>query len=264
MKKTIFLASLLLSCISIFGADLSQIESTLLPQIKNIDAYNKLSNSKKIRANQGEKHAEHNKVFTEELLKYTSEDASTLTQSFDSLRKYMFIVTSLDRKFRIYSWLKDEKDDMRYYENIFQYEANGKIYSTKLVEDDDLNPKGLFTAIETLQKDSTHIIYLGIMEAAYSDNDFYTSIEPFKIEGDNLVDSLMIFKVLNKQNKLETKHNLSVLYNPNKKRADKTPIKFESKKKTIKMRMVNSDGEIQSESETYEFDGEFFVKPEKK
>ncbi len=218
MKK-LFLSTLLLSLtVLAFSGEKTPTESELLEHIKTINSYNNEIKLTKRRVNPIEDLKKENQILTDLLLKYTSEDASTLTQPFDSLRKYMFIATSEDGKLRIYSWQKEENDDMKYYENIFQYEAEGKVYSTKLVEDDDFNPKGLYTAIETFEKDSNEVIYFGKLDAIFSEKDYSTSIETFKIEGTELIDSLMIFKVYDDFDKLETKHNISVLYNPNKKK----------------------------------------------
>jgi hypothetical protein len=189
------------------------------------------------------------------ILDYGREESSTISHPFDSLRKYIDIASSDDHKFRVYSWHIGQYDKMEYFVNIFQYEAQGQMYTEMINYNDEYDPKGYYSEIKTLQCGTDTTIYLGYFHAFYSPRDFCDSYQTFRIVGNELRDSIPIFQI--KGDSLSGA--LDVLYNPaSQKRSMRKLIFFNDKKKQIKCRLTDNYGLILSKYRKYSFNGKFF------
>jgi hypothetical protein len=132
-------------------------------------------------------------VFMDKLLHYTSTNPATLTWHFDSLQQYMNIVTSGDRKFRIYSWDTWTGGTMHFFDNVYQYNAFGKIKSMTSGQDGENDPKSTFYKIFQV-KTPKNTIYIAAYNAVYSGRDKAGGVKLFTIEKGGLNDTVKLFR----------------------------------------------------------------------
>src|SRR5205823_3655858 len=108
----------------------AQIEQRLSAHLKAIEKYSMYTGSRDSDALERE-----NKALRQDLLKYAAL-SSTIKYEFKSIpRKMMYIATSSDGKFRIYSWDTETGGTAHLYESIFQYLGkSGKAHSWSSVK----------------------------------------------------------------------------------------------------------------------------------
>jgi hypothetical protein len=264
MHKHLLALVILFNCVCGFSNSPQNIEQELLTHLHKIDRLQHHQGKYSMRNGSFDSLIVENRLFKAKLLQYTTEEASTFTFAFDSLRKYIYITNSDDNKLRVYSWHTGDSESMCFYNNIYQYQSGSNIFSTTLTEDDAYNPRGYFTDIQSLKRDSD-TVYLGYFHAFYSPKDFSDSYETFRIEGDKLQDSIPIFKVKNVAHRDTVLSSLFVLFNPiTTKNWKKNHLLFlDSKKKILKVRQTDSDGNILHKNTSYSFNGKEFEIPQK-
>lgn len=259
MKRILFSFLFVFISIQIFSESADSIEKVLLPHIKKINHW---QHQQKKKIYPLDSLMSESRTLKKLLLDYTTQESGTFSYPFDSLRKYIDIVTSDDGKLRIYSWHAYDKESMQFYNNVFQYEANGQIYATQLTPDDEFNPKGTYSDIETLKRDSD-VIYLAYFHAFYSPKDYAESYETFSIQGTTLQDSIPIFKTAETGKSVTS--SLCVLYNPiTSKKKDDDLIFFDKKKKRIKIRTTDDSGSLTNKYEYLNYKEKIFESEEKK
>lgn len=259
MKKTL---TILFFALAFTASAMSpqSIENDLLLHLRKIKIWQHKQTSRSVRNRSFDSLMVESRIFKDKMLRYTQEEASTFTYAFDSLRKYIMICTSEDAKLRIYSWHTGDSESMCYYNNIFQYEAGGKILATAMSEEDEYNPRGYFMQIQNIQREKD-VVYLGYFRAFYSPKDFSDSFETFRIEGSVLKDSIPIFKTKDVNRKDAVVSSVFVLYNPEslKKRKENKLLTFDSKRKQIKLTLTDNFGKILSKKLVYDFKDDQFV-----
>jgi len=96
--------------------------------------------------------------------------ASVLKYPFNELKKQIYVATSKDGKFRIYSWDTETGGTMHFFENVFQFQgAGGKVISKAAVLDDD-DSGGFYTDVFQVTTKSG-MLYLGRMTSIVSSLD---------------------------------------------------------------------------------------------
>ncbi len=237
-----------------FAVSLPEIESELIASVKKINywkasPYDAHENFRSFDS----LYIENNNLKTK-ILNYCVTHPAMLSYSFDSLRNYIDVATSDDNKFRIYSWWIGEKDKMEYFVNIFQYEAQGKVYSTMINYDDEYDPKGYYSEIHSLQLGGDTTIYMGYFHAFYTPKDFSHSYQTFQIVGQELQDSIPLFKMND-----SIMSSIEVLFHPvSQSRFTKKLLFYNPKKQQIKIRQTDNFGMILSSYKKLVFNGRYF------
>lgn len=248
----IFLASF-----SAFGQTNDKIEQELVGHIKNIQEWSYYKGSEN-----GERLGNELDVFKTKLLKYTKLPA-TLKYKFSELGKYLFIATSEDGRFRVFSWDMQSGGTMHFFETVYQYsDAKGRVHS----ESSDL-PEGdagsFVHDVFTLETKSGKVYLLcstARLSSAYSSQ----SVRLFKIDGTALDDDIKIIKTKSGLTSI-----ISFEYDPfsfaERKERPVKLISFDKKTNTLKIPVVIEDKEFPNGRATgrfinYKFDGTYFVK----
>lgn len=94
------------------------------------------------------------------------------------------ITTSSDTKLRIYSWDNNQGGTMRFFDQIIQFNDEGKIKSYLKIADEDA--QSFVSKIYSLKNDKKETIYLTINNSIYSTKDAAQSIFAYKIEKNSL------------------------------------------------------------------------------
>ena len=241
----------------------AQIERDLLAKIKKIDKASAYTSTQR----DDDLLEKVNTDFKASLLKYTKL-APTLRYSFPQLSKEVDIVTSADKKFRVYTWDRQDGGTMHFYETVYQYLGDkGKVFSRGIPasknEDENGDPHAFAIDIFSLDTKSGPV-YMLLSSSVLSTSEATQQIDLFRIKG-NLLD--------NRVKLIKTKSGLtntlgfefdffSVVDRPQR---PLRLISYNAATKTIKLPIVIVDkkyqyGRVTPRSITYKFNGTYFVK----
>lgn len=245
------------SAFSAYGQTDAGIEQELVGHIKNIQkwsAYGSDFNEALL--------AKENAIFKAKLLNYTK-SVSTLKHKFSELDKYLYLATSEDGKFRIYSWDTEGGGSMHFFETVYQFQdKDGNVYSkSSNLQEGDAGAfvSGIFD-IDT----QNGKVYLARFSSILSNKDAYQSINLFKIEGASLDDKIKLIKTKSGlTNTLGFGYDFFSVVD-----REERPIKlilYDKETKTIKIPVVIVDKEFSSgrvigKFINYKFDGTYFLK----
>ncbi len=246
--------------LSAFGQSNAQIEKELVTAIKDVQKYSNYGSGY-----DEDKLSKANDVFEEKLLKYTK-TSSTLNYKFSELSDLLYVATSDDRKFRIYSWDMEDGGTMHDYSSVYQYQgADGKVYSkTDEKTGEEEGGAGSFVYdIFTVDAKSGKI-YIVCSTFIGSTSDHSQSASLYKIKGKTLDNNVKLIKTKSGlTNSLGFEYNFfSVVDRPER------PVKlisFDKKTKTLKIPVVIEDkefpnGKVTNKFISYQFNGTYFVK----
>ena len=249
--------------VSSFGFGQVTKESDTDPELLasfNIIGYwaNYVSDDDKI--NSADSLTKANKTFKNQLLNITSREPGSILQAMTDLVSLgVYIATSEDKKFRIYSWDTQTGGSMRFFDNVYQYalengtasEANPKTDLVKV-------PHGFYTQIFTVPT-KKGVFYMGYLNEIYSNKDNYQALKLFGIEGANLNTQLKLIKTkTGLHNQLGFDYDFfSVVDRPER------PIQliaYDPIKKSITIPVVLAKGQVSNKKIVYVFDGVNFLK----
>ncbi len=189
--------------------------------------------------------------------------ASVLKYPFNELKKQMFVATSKDGKFRIYSWDTETGGTMHFFENVFQYQAaNGKVMSKAAVLD-EADAGGFYSDIFQVRS-ANGPVYIGRMTSILATSDFYEEVCLFRISGTKLDNQLRLFKTkAGMQNRIGYEYDFFSVVD--RKERPISLARFDEKTSTILIPVVIADkasdgpGRVTNRFIKYRFDGKSFV-----
>ena len=199
-----------------------------------------------------------NERFNETLWNGLSQNDSTLTYTFADLKAAgVYVCSSEDKKFRIYSWDTYTGGTMHFFNYLYQYSDGANVYTYR-VSIEEGHPARFFSKIFTFVNGG-YTYYFGIGNAILSTSEVTQSIHTFQIDGDELFDDVRIIKTgSGLKNSISVPFNFfSVVDRPER---PVELIKFDNKKKTIYIPLVKEDGTVTEKYIYYKFDGNYFVK----
>ncbi|MBK7705945.1 MAG: hypothetical protein IPJ30_09230 [Acidobacteria bacterium] len=245
-----------LSCLPTFAQTPQTIEKELVNHAKRI---------RTLATEEGQDNAvkldAENDALKAKLVKY-GRLASVLKYPFNELKKHLFVATSKDGKFRIYSWDTETGGTMHFYENVFQFQGgDGKVYAKAAVLDEG-DSGGFYSDIfQVSTKNGT--VYLGRMTATLSTKHSYEEVALFKIDRRTLDDRVRLFKT-----KAGLQDHIGFEYNffsvVNRKERPIKLIQFDERSNTVRIPVVliKKDDEIGTVTKrfiNYRFNGTHFV-----
>lgn len=251
MKKLFTIILIALSATA-YGQNLSMIEKDLLKTLKRIHYWSEIGYQDKLSV--GDSLSKENSLLKKKLLKYAKDQPLTLGYDFNVLQKEgLTIATSVDKKFRIYSWDTYTGGTMHFFENVYQYQAGNTVLAKAVGSTGDA--KGFFSEIFTMNT-STGPIYLGYLHAILSTKLAYQNIFLFKIENRQLKDANLIKTKSGLNNSLGFEFDFfSVI---DRKERPVKLIYFDEAKKEIRIPLVKANGEVTPKFITYKYNGSYF------
>lgn len=201
-----------------------------------------------------------NSLFKKLLIKYLTEDPSSLTEKMDIVVKTgLMIASSSDSLFRIYSWDTETGGTMRFYENIYQYRSGNKVLVQKPVSDIEGDPNSWFSKIYNLPTDNG-TYYIGVEYSDFSNRDKYTGLSFFKIGNDTLLDKIKLVKTSKgMESGIGISYDFfSVVDHPER---PLELIKYNPITTIVSVPIVKEEnGSVTDKYETYKFTGKYFEK----
>lgn len=245
------------------GQTVASIEKELLAKIKKIDKASAYTSA----ARNDELLSSLNDDLKASLIRFTKQ-ASTLHYGFPKLSKEIDIETSADKKFRVYTWDRQDGGTMHFYETVYQYLGDGKVHSRGVSgskdKDADWQDSGAFV-IDIFSLDTkAGTVYMVLSSSILSTSESTQQIDLFKISGDTLDDEVKLIKTkAGLTNTLGFEFDFfSAVDRPER---PLRLISYNAATKTIKLPIVIVDnkyqyGRVTERSITYRFNGNYFVK----
>ena len=193
--------------------------------------------------------------FGNEFKRLIKTNATTLTYPFKKLTKYCDIITSTDGNFRVYSWDTWLGGTMHFFNQIYQYKDNGKVF-TKIPEYEEGEASSFFSKIYTVGINNK-AYYLTIYNGIYSNKEARQSISIFTIDDDQL-DTVKLFRTKTKSlNSIDVSFDFfSVVDRPER---PLELITYDKKQKIIYIPLVNENGQVTQKNIQYQLkDGYFY------
>ncbi len=200
-----------------------------------------------------------NLSFRNKLEFYTSNFPSSLTHPFDSLQgENIYIASSKDKMFRIYSWDTWQGGTMHIFENVIQYKSEGKVYSQTFYDSSEYGDNYIpfYSQIFTLNTEGK-TYYLAIANGVYSTKYVSQSLKIFTIENGSLNDSV---KLIKSEKTLVNSIDLHFDFFSVVDRAERPLrlIKYDEKLKLFSVPIVRDEEIVTDKYELYKFTGQYF------
>jgi len=265
--KYMILIFILFGSASAFGQDMKEIEAKLVSVFHKYDEWNDKRVDFRDKDDFDSMGICYDSMHTAEasftnlLLYYTSKYPTTLQYDFKELRKVRIgVLTSSDKKFRIYCWLEKDHGTMIEITNIFQFESGGKVYSEYInpyqtedpAESDEEPDLTDYDSIYSLSL-GNRTIYIGEWSAIEDGSDFGAGFNFFEVKDSVLDTELPIIK----QGK-HLKSSISTWYRPTEDYVDIT--KCVKAGKILKIRRGNRMGVLSKKYDVYWFNGKYYDK----
>lgn len=244
---------ILLFVFSAFAQNNKAIEAELLRHLKAISDN---ADKEKIRDRE-------NNLLRQKLLKY-GRNASTLKYDFKGLGTGMYVATSKDGKFRIYSWDTQSGGTMKFFDGIYQYQSSkGKVFSKPFIRR-GLFARGFYSQIFQVEMGKSKA-YLATSNLVLSTSAMHQDIEGYVIDGEKLNTNVRLIRTTTAlRNSVGFDFDFfSVVDRPER------PIKlfsYDEAKKQFRFPIVLEDkkfpngGRVTNRFITYRFNGKYFVK----
>lgn len=255
--KIILFFSILLLAVPIFAQTPAVIEGELLADLADVSKYGSYGGTSDY-----DKLAAANNAIDEKLKKYGNR-LDVLKYGFPKLNGKIYVVTSKDGKFRIYSWDMQSGGTMHDFASVFQFQGKSGKVLTWTDEDEDESAGSFYTQIFQVTSNSGPI-YLANSNFIGSTSLHGQSIKTMRINGDALDrDPKLIKTSSGLQNSIGFGYDFFSVVD----RAER-PIKlftFNETRKEFKFPVVIEDektpqGRVTNKFITYRFNGTHFVK----
>ncbi len=195
------------------------------------------------------------KQFTDSLTYLIKNNNSTLNYPFEKLQKEnaLKMVTSADKKLRVYSWDNNSGGTMRFFNQMYQFNANGNIMVNESLASND--SQAYFSKIYTVQNKNNESIYLVISNSILSSKYSVQHINAYKIDSKNLQNAAVFKTKTNTLDKISVEYDFfSVVDRPER---PVELITFENN--TLKIALVDDKQNVTSKNLIYEWNGDVFV-----
>jgi len=199
----------------------------------------------------------HSEKFSHEFTGFIKSNSRALGFPFRKLvdSNYVQIKTSSDGNFRIYSWDTWIGGTMHDFKTIYQWRANGKVF-TKVPGAGKDDPGSFVSQIFTVVIHSRPH-YLAVTNATYSTKDARQSIAVYTIDHNKLVDTVKLFRAKTKRlNRINVDFDFfSVVDRPER---PLELITYDDKQKVVYIPVVDDKGKVTGENILYQLkDGSF-------
>jgi hypothetical protein len=273
-KYIIFIATVLLLCAATTafgqkkatarasgtGNSAAKIEKELVRHVENLKAWSAYKEGYD-QARDKKREAE-NEAMKAALLKY-GRLSSTLKYPFPELSKLIYISTSKDNKFRIYSWDSESGGTMHFFDTVYQFQArSGKVFSKSAAK--EKTDAGFFSSDIFTVDTGKDKVYLARLNSIYSNPISYQSVNAYSLQNNILNEKVKLIRTASGlTNKLGFQYNFFSVVD-RKERPIKL-ISYDDAAQTIKIPVVIADkkdpiGRVTNKFIVYKFNGKYFVK----
>ncbi len=195
--------------------------------------------------------------FEKEFTSFIKNNPTTVNYLFAKLIDSNFcdVRTSSDGNFRIYSWDARTGGTMHIFRKIYQWKANGKVFAkTPTYEEGDAGSfcSKIFT-VNIIDKP----YYLAVTNSIFSAKDAMQSISAYAVEGNQLVDTVKLFKTKTKKLvSIDVEFDFfSVVDRPER---PLELVTYDDKRNIIYVPVVDDKGQVTKRNILYQLKGRYF------
>ena len=198
----------------------------------------------------------YSEKFETEFTKFIQNNPATLNYPFKRIvdRNFCDVRTSSDGNFRIYTWDTWTGGTMHFFETIYQWRSNGKVF-TRVPKYEEGDPGNFCSNVFTVILNGKRH-YLAVANGIYSTKDKSQSISGYTIEGNKLIDTIPVFKVKTKKlNRIDVEFDFfSVVDRPE----PLALIAYDDKRKIIYVPVVDDKEQVTKKNLLYQLKGNYF------
>ncbi|WP_133055330.1 hypothetical protein [Niastella koreensis] len=199
----------------------------------------------------------YSEKFENEFTSFIKNNPATLNYPFKKLSDsiFSFVHTSDDGNFRIYSWDSETGGTMHFYKVIYQWKANGKVF-TSIPKFEETDPGYFCSKIFTVSI-GIKPFYLAVTDGTYSSKDSRQSITCYSIEGNKLMDTVRLFRTKTKKlNSIDVSYDFfSVVDRPER---PLELITYDDKLNIIYIPVVNDKDQVTKKNILYQLKDGYF------
>lgn len=239
--------------ICIWNEVYSQTKDLTLQEDKFVNSYSKLYNLD--RGN--DSIAYYSERFGKAFTSFIKANPSTLTYPFKKLteRHYCQVTTSYDGNFRVYSWDTQTGGTMHYFNQIYQYRTNEKVFIK--IPNYGKDDAGVFCSKIYAVTIKNKVYYLAISNGIYSSKNASQSISAFTIDNNKLVDTVKLFRTKTKLlNSIDVNFDFFNVVDRPERLLEL--ITYDDKHKIIYISVVNNKGQVTAKKILYQLKGSYF------
>lgn len=205
-----------------------------------------------------------NKALKQKLLLH-GKRLTTLRYDFKALAGKMYVATSKDGRFRIYSWDTNTGGSMKFFDGVFQFQSRrGRVYSQSFSGAGTGDPRGFYSQVFQFDTGKQRV-YMAISNSIFSTSQMRQDLNVFAIEGERLNTNVRLIRTTTAlRDSVGFEFDFfSVVNRPER------PVKlffWEEGKKQFRFPVVLADrkfpngGRVTSRFITYRFNGREFVR----
>jgi hypothetical protein len=256
LKPTILITGLLLYSFTVRAQKVQMVEAEILSYLSQIDYWDTFSNQE----NAYDSSNLYNKKLLDYLAKVLAKNPATLEYGFPGLKnKGISILTSADKKFRIYCWDVGPGGGARSSNVILQYQKKTgtgvKVENDVSKADEYSVSSGLYySAIYTIKTSTGKNVYLANGSQKIALGLYMRNIQAFTIENDTLNGNVKFFKTSKK-----AVNNINFTFESSLSGGKTTEITVSDDQRKLFIPVVLDDGKATGEYLVYVFDGEKYV-----
>lgn len=191
--------------------------------------------------------------FSDSLADFVKKNEKTLQYPFELLQKeHVYVTTSDDGQFRIYSWDNGLGGTMRFFDQLFQFRANGKTYAKERFASED--SQAFFSKIYTVQNNVKQPVYLAISNSILSTKYIVQHITAYHVQN-GILEEAKIFRT-----KKELLSSISVEFDFESvaERRERPVEVISLNKNLLKVALVDKTLSVTKQHLIYEWDGSVF------
>lgn len=241
-----------------FAQDLKTIEHKLVTHLANLEKWSNYGDKPDY-----DKAEKENDLFKKDLLRF-GRLAPTLSYTFPLLKGKMFVATSKDGTFRIFSWDRQTGGTMHDFDSVFQYRGkSGRVYTWTRTGDEEDGAGSFYMQIFQVSTPEGPV-YLANYTGVGSTSLGFQGIELYAVEGEKLNTKVKLIRTNSGlTNTVSFEYDFfSVVDHPER------PVKlflFDEAKRSFRFPVVIEDsttpqGRVTKRFITYRFTGSYFVK----
>jgi len=191
--------------------------------------------------------------FSDSLVSFVRNNEKTLQYPFELLQKeHVYVTTSDDGQFRVYSWDNGLGGTMRFFDQLFQFSTNGKTYAKESYASED--SQAFFSKIYTVLNKENQPVYLAISNSILSSKYVVQHITAYQFK-DGSLNKTKVFKT-----KKELLSTIAVEFDFSSV-ADRPerPVEVISlNHNLLKIALVDKSSDVTKQNLLYEWDGSVF------
>jgi hypothetical protein len=200
----------------------------------------------------------YSKKFEKDFKRFIKSNPGTMKYDFKKLSKeenICRIQTSSDGNLRIYNWDTENPGPVHYYRSIYQWKSNGRVFTNITDGNEVVDGENACSNLYTVMIDKKPY-YLVIKISEGSARDHSESISAYRIDGENLVDTVKVFKT-----KTETLNSIVVIIDNNNVVDDYNQnegITYDEQRKIVSVPLVNDKQALTNNFLLYKLKGRYF------